>query len=161
VLLLNGIDQAGNSYQEKWEITGSAKLPATSQKSCLILEVSGDLDQGVFLGTWSKDEFYFYAGLGNETIVFPNGNVGTYWEYNEDGSRISAEIISTDETVTVPSGIYCGCVLVEKHRISGTSPSPPWYEWWKPGFFIVKWTDYYAPNGPVEWELTSVEKVKK
>jgi hypothetical protein len=102
------------------------------------MEVSGDLDQGSFLLSWSKHntEAYMY-GVGIEAIALPKGDVGTYWEYDEGGSRISAEIIATGVTVVVPSGSYSECVLVEKHNITGGSSSPPWFEYWKPGFFLV------------------------
>ena len=161
VLIFQGVDAAGTTYQEKWVVSGTARLPAATQKNYLLMEVSGDLDQGIFLLSWSKHntEAYMYGGFGIEAIALPEGEVGTYWEYDEGGSRISAEIIETGVTVVVPSGSYSECVLVEKHNITGGSSSPPWFEYFKPGFFLVKWTDYYArENAPVEWELISVER---
>lgn len=102
------------------------------------MEVSGDLDQGSFLLSWSKHntEAYMY-GDGIEAISRPKGEVGTYWECDEGGSRISAEIIATGVTVVVPSGSYSECVLVEKHNITGGSSSPHWFEYWKPEFFLM------------------------
>ena len=163
VFRLDGVDLAGNKFVEIWEISGKAQLHTQSHETYLVTEVSGDLDHGIFLGRWSKEgDLFFYSGFGNESLVFANGEVGTYWEYDEDGSRISAEIIATGLTVEVPAGIYYDCILIEKHSINGPIPSLPWYEWVKPGLFIVQWLDFYVDeNAPVWWQLTSIEKVKQ
>ena len=59
-------------YKETWEVSGTAKLPAISPKQYLVVEVSGDLDNAIFLGRWSnEDEFYIYGGFGNEEKAIP------------------------------------------------------------------------------------------
>jgi hypothetical protein len=155
LLTLEGVDAAGALYEESFWVSGRAFLPFTERKHFQVLELFEDDEVDMLLGKWDRQGNYHLYSSGSELTAFLNGPVGTTFQYGD----IEGEIVSVGETVTVPAGTFYDCVQVEKHDIGG---SPPWIEWWKPGFFFVKWTDWYVPeeDAPVEWELVSVERIR-
>ena len=160
VLNLEGVDAAGDLYEQSFWISGRAFLPFTEGKRFKIIEVFGGGEVFMLLGRWDKyGNSYSYAAGGSEEAGFINGPVGSTFQYHDDdGTVIEGTIVSVGETVVVPAGTFYDCVEVEKHDVTGPVPSPPWIEWWKPGLLIVKWIDWWVPAAaPVEWELVSVE----
>jgi len=62
------------------------------------------------------------------------------------------------ETVDVPEGTFTDCIKIHKHGFDTTHPQTDWYEWIKPGFFMVKWFDYWIDEtnaAPIVYELKS------
>ena len=64
--------------------------------------------------------------------------------WKSDGDEIESTILAI-ENVTVPAGTFTGCLKI-RHRCTSCSGSADWIEWVKPGFFMVKWVDYWDDN---------------
>ncbi len=85
-------------------------------------------------------------------MLWQQAPVGTTWSHVEsDGDEIESKILAI-EKVTVPAGTFTGCLKI-RHRCTNCSGSADWIEWVKPGFFMVKWVDYWDDNAPVTYKL--------
>lgn len=83
--------------------------------------------------------------------------VGTAWtNIDEYGERV-VTTIEAIESVTVPAGTFTDCLKFHNVSLDASDPDPMWDEWIKPGFFMVKWIDYWGggTHNPRVHELQS------
>ena len=96
---------------------------------------------------------YGFESVGAEYVAWQNAPLGTTWT---NGSEV--RLIVTNETITVPAGTFTGCIKFQSTDTSAPPPFNTWYEWVKPGLFMVKWIDYYVDETnatPVVYQLQS------
>ena len=75
--------------------------------------------------------FYLVARL------VPGLEVGSFWDYQEGGETYRAEILAIED-ITVPAGLFRDCVMVWRHRLTGSNPSLGMLEWFSVGFMLVQ-----------------------
>lgn len=78
-------------------------------------------------------EYYEIDSTGAEVLVFKLGDVGTTWSDIFDGSPFDAEILATNETVTIPAGTFSHCF-----KVRWQFPSSHVYYWATPGLGLIK-----------------------
>jgi hypothetical protein len=83
--------------------------------------------------------------------------VGTAWTNTSGSGERKVTTIEAYETVVVPAGTFHNCIKYHKENLDTLDPTPEWYEWYKPGLFMVKWVDYWGGGSdkPQVYELHS------
>ncbi len=153
--VFNVRNNAGQTWQQTWKVSGMTVIPPTRIYYAIdILEDKpGKLRMSA--GRSTTTALFGYHGFGREVISLQNGPVGTTWTWTADNGEIRVATIEAIETVTVPAGTYQGCLKV--HKIcTNCDEVTDWYEWVKPGFFLVKTVDYSEDDyAPLTYELKS------
>lgn len=87
-------------------------------------------------------EVYFYNGPGaGETLAFKTGQVGDSWTYQDESGTIHKEILSTNDSITIP---YGGTYTAYKYiHYNVNDPSRYDLEWVVPGLGLVKEEDHW------------------
>jgi hypothetical protein len=153
----------GQVWTERIVSVGSLILPPYSnQYVCLSREEiysgsqpEGSLDNTLLFFRSTDHAIYGLVWPGQEEPGWKDGPIGTTWTNVLEGS---VETLETNETVVVPAGTFTDCLKYRKSDAQNPQPQNTWYEWVKPGFFMVKWMDYYLSNqsaAPVVYQLQS------
>lgn len=156
--IMDAIDAAGNPWEEFIRITGTAVIPSTG-KTYSLLEVSNVAQEpeiSLHLVRSTPTELFTYNGFDHERLDFMDAPVGTTWVSEEPYGDIYECRIEAIETVTVPAGIFSDSIKTVKRCLNCQSPNTEWIEWIQPGFFMVKWIDYWidqTENPPLIYEL--------
>ena len=151
-------DGIGNTATQVLYISGTTNIPCLNKtyfSGDVILKHQGvPLDNAEFFNFRSTlTKVFVYDGFCKEHMLWQQAPVGTTWSHVEsEGDEIESKILAI-ENVTVPAGTFTGCLKI-RHRCTNCSGSADWIEWVKPGFFMVKWVDYWDDNPPVTYRLT-------
>ena len=151
-------DGVGNTWDEIIAVNGITIIPSMRQKFFMIDIVGGEEpneDPGMTNIRSTRNKVYQYHGFGEEHLVWQFAPVGTTWTYEDYDGDIKERTIEAVETVTVPAGTFEECLKIHNRCINCDDETPEWIEWVKPGFFMVKWIDYWTDNPPKIHELKS------
>jgi hypothetical protein len=101
---------------------------------------------------------YMYNGSG-EDLFAQVAPVGTSWNYPIDGGTGTRYLtIAAIEPVTVPYGTFLTAYVVEAYEVFGGYTSPSVYNYFVPGFGMVKEVDYWAVNAPTTSGLSALHR---
>lgn len=163
-----GVSNAlGQVWTETFSLVAEVNFPAMSNDYQLIvisqdwegempIGANDEIESGLIRSTDSA--MYILDHLtGTETLDWQNGPTGTTWTVDYGyGDSNTAEIVAI-ETVTVPAGTFTDCIKIHKYD---HNEDIDWYEWVKPGLFMIKWVDYFNNSSnaePTVYELQSWE----
>lgn len=158
----------GQTWTEEIAVKGDVYLPHMSNSYRIVtIEHKWDstFPEGAFFGTQtvfmrSTDEssFFIDQSMTEDVLDWKKGGAGEAWAFN-DGSGISNSVeIVAIEAVNVAAGSFTDCIKLHNQAHDTGDPQAEWYEWIKPGLFMVKWVDYWIENtnaAPVIYELQS------
>jgi hypothetical protein len=96
-----------------------------------------------------------------EELGWTNGPVGTSWTIYECNGEIRVRtLVSTNETLAVPAGVFTGCLCFSNRCVNCSGvPWPYYFEYVKPGFGMVQWVDYWVEDtnaAPFYYKLQSI-----
>jgi hypothetical protein len=89
----------------------------------------------------TETEVWFYNGVG-ETLAFKNGNQDEFWEDQDEGRTIRKEIVSTNDSITIPYGGTYSAYKYKHYDI--LEPTRYDLEWVVPGLGLVKEEDHWT-----------------
>jgi hypothetical protein len=156
--------QQSNSYRTIWSeewYNAPDEIPAGAQLRGVTF-MRADEDNAYILDS------EFSPGPMTEDPIWKNGPVGTTWSYQSSTPHtlITAEILATNETVTIGTTNYTGCIKIESvgtpESWLAEYPDPRYYEWILPGGYVVKTENYWVHESetnaaPVVYELQGWE----
>jgi hypothetical protein len=155
----------GQVWTENFSMVAEASFPSMSNNYQLIIitqDWEGEMPVGAndeaesgFIRSTDSAMYLFDHFTGNEIRDWQNAPTGTTWTVDYGyGDSNTAEIVAI-ETVVVPAGTFPGCIKIHKYD---HNEDIDWYEWVKPGFFMVKWVDHFnneSTASPAVYELHS------
>lgn len=164
-----GVSNAlGQTWTEEFAVVAEATFPAMTNNYQLLV-ISQHWEGAMPEGASEEVESVFVRSTGTsmynldylneaEFLDWRKGTTGTTWTVDYGGGDSNDAEIASIETVNVPAGTFTECIKIHKHGLNTAHPKPDWYEWIKPGFFMVRWVDYWEDNTnatPIVYELQS------
>jgi hypothetical protein len=156
-------DSLSNTWTVTANVTGTQtfEVGGINKEYFVIRQTNYDND-GHFVDMYMRSEGnngYMYNGTG-EDLFAQAADVGTTWNYPcyEEGYGIGTrylEIIAI-EPVTVPYGTFLTAYVVRAREVFAGYTSPYVYNYFVPGFGMVKEVDYWADNAPTTAEITTL-----
>ena len=156
----NGSDfeflKVGNKWQYETRFYNKDNISTYISDTIEIIKIEKSIDypntdaitRNIDVGIWYANDKGFYANEidlnNNYSIIYKNYYVGQKWSYTDyDGNKITSEVLSINESVTVPAETF-SCVKIRETDSKNKSYCYDTY--FSPKYGIIM-TDYQMEEG--------------